>query len=375
MGFAKKMLRKKVKLCLIAPVPPPFGGVANWEQIIVKEIERHEDISLNLINIATNKRITDGRSIWDRIFYSGYVMFRAYHQLRKLVKENPPDVVHMTTSGGLGFFRDLLFLKYLRRKLIYSVYHVHFGRSVEYKNQDGRCWKQLVKAVSTADATITIDKNTYKILKPYAREIKYINNPIDVDEYKKYEKSETNTIFYLGWIVKTKGVEELLSAFAIFNENHGCQYSLEMVGPGNGEYIAELKRNYKCSHVNLTGEVDHEEAMRRLARAKALVLPSYSEGFPNVILEAMALGKCIIATEVGAIPEMLKGEVGILIRPHSAEEIISALEQIKDDELVQRCGENANRRVVQEYDIGRTFEKYKEIWTNGYHNRGIGINK
>lgn len=351
-----------MKLCLIAPVPPPFGGVANWEQILVKEIRKHEDISLSLINIAANKRVTDGRNILDRVFYSGYVMIRAYYRLKKFVKENPPDVVHMTTSGGLGFFRDLLLLKYLKKKSVFSVYHIHFGRSVKYKEENGRCWKQLVRAVSIADVTITIDKNSYEILKPFARQVECINNPIDVSEYKDYEKSETDTILYLGWMVKTKGVEELLSAFAIFNEKQGEQYSLEMIGPGDEEYIAELKKNYDLSHVNLVGEVEHKEAMKRLARARVLVLPSYTEGFPNVILEAMALGKCIIATDVGAIPEMLEDDAGILIKPYSIKDIVSSLELIQDDKLLKKFGESAGKRAAREYDIEITFEKYSDIW-------------
>ena len=76
-----------MKLCLIVPVPPPVGGVANWEQIIVGEIKKHKDISLCIINIAANKRETEGRNILDRVFFSGYVMFRAYYQLKKEIKK------------------------------------------------------------------------------------------------------------------------------------------------------------------------------------------------------------------------------------------------------------------------------------------------
>jgi|MucameStandDraft_1065616.scaffolds.fasta_scaffold14850_3 Glycosyltransferase len=370
MEYEKESLRKnKMKLCLVAPVPPPFGGVANWEQIVVNEIKKHEDISLSLINIAANKRVTDGRNIFDRVFYSGYIMLRAYCQLKRIVKNNPPDVVHMTTSGGLGFFRDLLLLNYLKKRSIFSVYHVHFGRSVKYKAEGGRCWRQLIKAVSAANVTIAIDKTTYKILKPFARHIECINNPINASEYKEFENTKTNTILYIGWIIKAKGIEELLSAFSIFNNRNNNVYSLEMIGPGSEEYISALKKNYDFSHVNLTGEVEHKEAMKRLSKARALVLPSYTEGFPNVILEAMALGKCIIATDVGAIPEMLKGDAGILIKPYRVDEIVSALEQIKDDEVICRYGENANKRVKQEYDIGITFERYRNVWQKS--SRGV----
>lgn len=351
-----------MKLCLIAPAPPPFGGVANWQQIIVDEIKKRKDISMHFINIAANKRPTDGRSLFDRIFFSGYVMLRAYFQLKKTVKCNPPDVVHMTTSGGLGFFRDLLILHYLKKRSIPSVYHIHFGRSVGYKAEGGRCWKQLMKAVSIADTTIVIDRNSYDVLKPFAKKIELINNPIRTSEYEKYEKTETNTILYLGWVIKTKGVEELLLAFSIFNRSHNGRYCLELVGPGMDKYVSELKTKYPIADVKISGEVSHDEAMKKLAKARILVLPSYTEGFPNVLLEAMAMGKCIVATDVGAIPEMLQDNAGILIKPKNIDNIVAALELSENDEIRRKCGESARRRVIQKYDIGYTFERYKKVW-------------
>lgn len=351
-----------MRLCLIAPAPPPFGGVANWQQIMVDEIKKRNDISLHFINIAANKRPTDGRNIFDRIFFSSYVMFRAYFQLKKLVKHNPPDIVHMATSGGLGFFRDLLILRYLKKQSIPSVYHIHFGRSAQYRAEKGRCWKQLMKAISIADTTIAIDRDSYDILKPIAKKVELVNNPIQTSKYDKYEKTETNTILYLGWIIKAKGIEELLLAFSIFNEKHNGQYCLELVGPGLDKYVSELKNNYPITGVKIVGEVSHEEAMKKLSKARILVLPSYTEGFPNVILEAMAMGKCIVATDVGAIPEMLQDNAGILIKPKNIDNIVAALELSEDDDIRRKYGEDARRRVMQEYDIGCTFKKYKKIW-------------
>ena len=125
-----------MKLCLIAPLPPPYGGVANWERIVESEIRKDKDIELSIINIAANKRPLDGRTFFDRVFYSGYVMLRAYFKLWRQICTDPPDVVNMTTSGGLGFYRDLMLLKLLKKRGIPSVYHVHFGRSVQYKEEN-----------------------------------------------------------------------------------------------------------------------------------------------------------------------------------------------------------------------------------------------
>lgn len=352
-----------MKLCLIAPVPPPYGGVSNWERIIEKEIRKDPDIEMSLINIAANKRPTDGRTIFDRIFYSGYVMLWAYCRLRRYIKENKVEIVHMTTSGGLGFYRDLLLVKLLKKKHIPIVYHIHFGRTVLYKEKQGREWKQICNLVDLADHVVTIDKSTYDIFRSFGEKISYINNPIDVDTYNSYDKTQQKKITYIGWMIKEKGIEELLQAFDEYSSKGSGSYKLELIGPGDIKYISYLKETYSCQNVEFVGELEHEKAMEKLASAEIFILPSYTEGFPNVILEAMSLKKPIISTGVGAIPEILDGGCGILIEKQSVESIVNALRDVlgnKDFQL--QMGIRAYNKVLEKYDIKNTYLRYKKVW-------------
>lgn len=353
-----------MKLCLIAPTPPPYGGVANWEKIVEEEIRKHSDIELKLIDIAANKRSLDGRNIFDRFFYSGYVMLKGYFLLHQEVKKNRPDMVHMTTSGGFGFYRDLFYLHFLRKKAIPVVYHIHFGRTVKYKEENKKEWKLIKKAVSIATATIVLDSQSLNLLKPYSKSIFKINNPIDTSKYIKYvENTEKNKVVYMGWIIKTKGIEELLEAFNSFNELHKNQYNLELIGPGKSDYVKYLTSKYGTPNVTFTGEIDHNKAMERLSMAEIFILPSYTEGSPNVILEAMVLRKCIIATNVGGIPEMLENNCGLLIEPNSIKAISNALLFLSMHSQKRKLyGNNAYKKVISKYDIGFIFLKYKEVW-------------
>lgn len=352
-----------MKLCLIAPVPPPYGGVSNWERIIEKEIRKDPDIEMSLINIAANKRPTDGRTILDRIFYSGYVMFWAYFRLRRYVKKNKVEVVHMTTSGGLGFYRDLLLVKLLKKKQIPVVYHIHFGRTVLYKEKQGREWRQICNLVDLVSHVITIDKVTYEIFESFGDKVSYINNPIDVNTYNLYTEVQQKKITYIGWMIKEKGIEELLQAFNEYSSKVSERYKLELIGPGDIKYIDYLKETYSCENVEFLGELEHEKAMEHLASAEVLVLPSYTEGFPNVILEAMALKKPIIATGVGAVPEMLDDDCGILIEKQNVESIVYALEDTLGNRDFQlQMGLRAYNRVLKKYDIKNTYMKYKKVW-------------
>ena len=353
-----------LKLCMIAPVPPPYGGVANWVEIIKKEISRQNDIELDLISTSVNKRLTDGRTTSNRVFYGIKNMLYSYISLNMSIRSFAPDVVHITTSGGLGFFRDLLLLNFLKKRNIKTVYHIHFGRTVLYEKENRRCWRQIREAVRLADCTIVLDAKTYQLLKPYCNRIEKINNPIPLDGYpSQFQKSDNKIITYMGSILKEKGVEELLEGFAAFRMN-APEYKLRMIGPGRPEYLDYLQKHYDCEKVRFYGEVSHNEAIKLLSETSIFILPSYTEGFPNVILEAMALGKCIISTDVGAIPEILSDGAGIIIQPKDAGIITSALKKVSDDEEMRiNTSKIGFFKVRKQYGISESFKEYYKVWS------------
>lgn len=231
---------------MVAPLPPPYGGVTNWVKIIRDQIAGRDDMEICLISTTPNKRLTDGQSIANRIFFGINNMFISYYSLRKTIKTFVPDVVHITTSGGLGFFRDLLLLNYLKKRNIRTVYHIHFGRTVLYEKENGRCWRQIREAVRLADCTIVLDTKTYHLLEPYCNRIEKISNPIPLEDYpSEFVKSENPIITYMGSIIKEKGIEELLEGFAAFRM-HAPEYEMRLIGPGSTEYMDYLRNQYNC---------------------------------------------------------------------------------------------------------------------------------
>ena len=112
------------------------------------------------------------------------------------------------------------------------------------------------------------------------------------------------------------------------------------------------------------GEVSHNEAIKLLSETSIFILPSYTEGFPNVILEAMALGKCIISTDVGAIPEILSDGAGIIIQPKDAGIITSALKKVSDDEEMRiNTSKIGFFKVRKQYEISESFKEYYRVWS------------
>lgn len=167
---------------------------------------------------------------------------------------------------------------------------------------------------------------------------------------------------YLGWIVKEKEIEELLEAWEGIAQEYS-EWKLELVGPYKQEYYEYLKEKYSFEGVDFLGEKEHNKAMNYLNQAEIFVLPSYSEGCPYVILEAMTLGKAVIATGVGDIRQMLSEESGLAIKPRDIESIrFWLIKMIENVSYRKQLGLAAKKRVCQEYCIEKILEQYRKIW-------------
>jgi glycosyltransferase involved in cell wall biosynthesis len=197
----------------------------------------------------------------------------------------------------------------------------------------------------------------------------YIPNPVDASEFPPIARQDKKEVVFVGWIIKTKGVEELIEAWKSVKRAFP-EYSLRMVGPYQEKYKDYIQTLIGSDHsIILQGGVPHSEALEYINQCAVFLLPSYTEGFPNVILEAMMLKKAIIATNVGAIPEMLGDGSGVLIQPRSSEQIkIALIEMLGSEDQAARCAENAFQRVNNLYRIETVFHQYDSVWNNS-HNR------
>ena len=355
-----------MKICMVVPVPPPYGGIANWTKLMDEYVKGIDGVELSFVNTAPKKRSTEGRTLFDRVVVQGLKMLKVNKQMKKLLKSEKHDAVHMTTSGQLATFRDIMMLKTAKKMGVPTVYHIRFGRVPEISKNNTDEWKRLKKAMLLADKVIAIDTKTLEAVKKYAPEAKvcYVPNPFDMAKIKNVDLASEikKEVVFVGWVIKAKGVEELLGAWQEVCEKHP-DWTLKIVGPCKEDYKKELEERYSCKNVIFAGEQPHDEVMKTVANAAVFTLPSYTEGFPNAVLEAMALKKPIVATSVGAIPDMLEG-CGIVIEPKSEEEIETALNKVLSDEnLRDDLSGKAKEKLSDEYTIEKIFAVYKDIWT------------
>ena len=352
-----------INVCLVAPVPPPIGGIALWTSNIINYPQN--DVNFIVVNTNVSKHPAKKRTLFDRTIVSGMKMLKIYKQLKRVIKTQKIDCVHVATSGSLGFIRDKLIAKLCDKYDVKLIIHLHFGRIPQIIEANNKETKLFYKISQMASNIVCMDSKTYMSisqLNNISNKLSYIPNPISYKcKYITQDKKEKK-IIYVGWVIKTKGIEELIDAWNTVGNNHS-DWSLEIVGAFSDDYMRQITQRINTSNLKFIGEIEHDNCLKKIEQASVLVLPSYTEGFPNVVLEAMMASTVVIATNVGEIPEILSNNSGIVINHHSVEDIISALEElINNQKKREELASNAYKRVNENYTIDRVFDMLLKEW-------------
>ncbi len=160
-----------------------------------------------------------------------------------------------------------------------------------------------------------------------------------------------NFILFLSRLHFKKGLDLLIPAFATLSRNFP-DWDLVLAGPDEGGYRRVLENLVKdlglVDRVVFTGMVTGEAKTTLLTYADLFVLPSYSEGFPVVIAEALGYGRPLVITETCYVPEVEQGGAGLVVKPDRASLTIALHSMLQDDNLRRRCAARASE-VAQRY--------------------------
>lgn len=351
------------------------GGISIWGKIIVDYSQIANDESLEIIPISFDRKrkVMEVNDFGFKRFYSGFrEISKKCKEVRKKMDYHKPDVMHLCTSASLGLLKDFLLLRLASHKNIKKVLHLHFGRVPDLVKKNNWEWKLLSKVLKMSDKVIAMDKKTYRVLCQKGFDnIVYVPNPLSLDIIDKVKEFEVTIhrvpkqLLFVGHALKTKGVYELVE---------GCVgvegINLRLVGKISSEikndlFVLAQKRD-NAEWLTFVGEISHDDVLKELMAADAFVFPSYTEGFPNVILEAMACGCPIAASNVGAIPEMLNIEedaCGICYEAKSFSKVRDAVKILMNDaEQKNRFAEKAKKRVNDMYAVPVVWRQLVKVW-------------
>jgi len=172
---------------------------------------------------------------------------------------------------------------------------------------------------------------------------------------------------YVGGLVETKGMRELAAAAEpLLNKHDRFQLVCVGDGPSRDGLLALRGRIRRQGSVVLPGRVAPEEVPRFLQGADFLVLPSYSEGMPQAVLEAMNCGLPVVATRVGGVPEaVIDGETGLLVEAKNVEQLRDAMERMITDEPFRlAAGQKGLARAREVFDSERSARIFADaLWS------------
>lgn len=352
-----------IVLCFIVPLPPPYGGISHWATLIYGRATRSKNIEISILDTAPRWRGIHNRSVFYRAIGGAFQLFRDVLALFCRLSFKRYTVLHLATSGSLAVIRDCCIAIIARIFRVSFIYHLHFGRVPDLAARSNIEWRLLLFVMNLAEKVIAIDFQTYSVISEFSSRIKValVPNCVDIESLPIATASdEVRTVVFLGWVVETKGIEELLEAWSRIDI---CGWRLKIVGPCDAIYKEFLLSRFKALNVDFIGELPHSEAMKVLTSCDLFVLPSYTEGFPNVVLEAMALGKAVVATKVGAIPEMLASECGSLVEVKDVDGLQASIQSLMLNPSRRiSMGLNALKRANESYSLDVVFNQYHDIW-------------
>lgn len=189
-------------------------------------------------------------------------------------------------------------------------------------------------------------------------------------ECEKKQTGKEFTYLFVGRIVKDKGINELVEAFTKLTEKYT---GLKLILVGSYEEkldpVDEVTHQRIINNTSIvnTGEMYGDDLLKLYVDADCFVMPSYREGFPNVVLEAGAMGLPQIVTDINGSREIIiEGENGVIVPPRNTEALYLAMERmLKDKDARKRMAERARSMIESRFEKGFVqgcqIEFYKEI--------------
>lgn len=239
--------------------------------------------------------------------------------------------------GSWAFPDGVAAVTLARRLGVPSVVKVH-GSDINVLAQMSSARRQLARALPRAERVIAVSRGLADKVRQLGvpeEKIALVRNGVDRAVFKTRDRTQARAalghategkwILYVGRLERAKGVLDLLAAFAKIGDAHP-DLRLVMVGGGSEEQQCRAFASTRPGRVIVSGARPLAEVATWMAACDVLTLPSWNEGTPNVLLEAMASGRRVVATSVGGIPDVITGpEVGAMVPPKQPGALAAAL--------------------------------------------------
>ena len=290
-------------------------------------------------------------------------------RFERLVKEN--DILHVHMSADNSFYRKAVFIRKAHKEGKKIIIHMH-GSTFDlfYKERCNDAQKQQVREIfAMADKVIALSEDWKEFLAEYIcdeQKIVVVYNAVKIPE--AYPKDYTNRkMLFLGILGQRKGTYDLIEVLPEILSKYPDSH-IYFGGDGEREQAERLcMEKGIADHVTFLGWVRGTEKEKLLKECSIYVLPTYHEGMPMSILEAMSYGMAVVSTYVGGIPHIITDdENGLLCEAGDKVALQEKLLKLMEDEgLRERLGRNAYRMMARNFDVKenvkRVYGVYEEL--------------
>lgn len=316
---------------------------------------------------------------FDIDFYESYIdgnklkilLFSLFSFFKFIVtgKAKKYDIYHIHSASYGSTFRKCLYVKAIKKNNKKIIYHIHGGEYMKFfSGLSEKKKKMIVDMLKSTDIVVALSdewkhrfESTFGISNSVA-----IENGINIDRLEpaitKLEE-HPHVLVDLGRLEYGKGTYDLIEAVKIVSQKIP-DVKVYLAGDGEIEKAKAIVRDKNlCDNIEIVGWADFDKKLELLSKASTVVLPSHNEGLPMSILEGMACGKAIISTTVGAIPEVVAEENGILISPKDVEALANAILCVcSDTKMMKKMSENNIKKIRENFDVKVMHQKIADIY-------------
>lgn len=362
-------------------LPPPIHGVSMVSNIIKESELINSNFDCKFINSTTAANLDDiGKGNLKKLKRT----YKVYSALVKTMMSYKPSVlIYTPNTTGWSFYRDIittLIIKFFKSKNTQLVAYFH-NKGVKTRQThflDNLLYRFLFNNLKV----IQLSECLYEDISKYAKKenVLFCPNGLDVDTEDtaiKTDKEDIPQVLWLSNIMKTKGIEEFLDALKLLKDK-GVKFRSLIVGASTMEMSGmDLRRMIYEKElegiVNYVGKKYGEEKKKAFSSSDIFVLPSYTEAFPLTVIEAMAFGLPVIASNVGAVSEEItENETGLFLggttpillntfRPDVKEFADKLQMLIENKSLRQAMGAKAKVRYKEKFTQKQFENNFKDV--------------
>lgn len=295
---------------------------------------------------------------------------RGWTRIAILLRTMDAPLVHVHLGSRASFWRKSVVCLLARLAGRPYLLHVHGSEFHDFYEQEcSAVARRIVRSVlAGARLVIALSEEWRERLAricPCAR-IEVLTNAVPPPPNMGSRRAEAHqpTVLFLGEVSRRKGVYDLLCAFARVAE-HFPQVKLVCGGAGALGDIRGLAAQLQLGdRIECTGWLESERKSTELAGATMFALPSYAEGMPMALLEAMGWGLPVITTPVGGIPQVITHEVnGLLVAPGDIDALSTAIDRLMRDPLLrQRLGTAARATIEARFSLESMIERLLDLY-------------